>query len=175
MNANPVAPLGMRQGEHARVVRVVADEHPTSPREYDNLGIIACVPTRYALGDETIETLDDTAFAVERDAAVLLPVHLLDHSGLAISLTPFHCPWDSGQVGWIYATRPTIREAFGVERITSSVRIRVVEVLAAEIAEYDAYLRGEGYGYEIVEDGVVVDSCWGYYSPEAALAAGETA
>lgn len=44
---------------------------------------------------------------------VILPLYLYDHSGITISTGPFSCPWDSGQVGWIYAPKDTFRKATG--------------------------------------------------------------
>ena len=32
----------------------------------------------------------------------ILPLYLYDHSGLSMNTSGFSCPWDSGQVGWIY-------------------------------------------------------------------------
>lgn len=158
-------------------VRVVLDEHPMSPREHDNLGVIVTAHSRYALGDEQVSyAIDESEIATERGGVVLLPIFMLDHSGLTLSTTPFSCPWDSGQVGWIYATREAIKEAYGVQRITAAVREQVIATLIAEVTEYDAYVRGEAYGYEVVDAlGEVVDSCWGYFCEEDAEAAGAEA
>jgi len=35
---------------------------------------------------------------------IMLPLYLYDHSGITMSTGKFSCPWDSGQVGWIYCT-----------------------------------------------------------------------
>jgi hypothetical protein len=40
---------------------------------------------------------------------VILPLYLYDHGGITISCSPFSCPWDSGQVGWIYADYDMIK------------------------------------------------------------------
>jgi len=39
------------------------------------------------------------------DKYIILPLFLYDHSGITMSTGPFSCPWDSGQVGWIYASK----------------------------------------------------------------------
>ena len=39
------------------------------------------------------------------DKYIILPLYLYDHSGITMSTGPFSCPWDSGQVGWIYAPK----------------------------------------------------------------------
>jgi hypothetical protein len=36
------------------------------------------------------------------------------------------------------------------------------QALRGEVAEYDAYLCGECYGYVVERDGEHLDSCWGF-------------
>jgi hypothetical protein len=79
---------------------------------------------------------------------------------------PFSCPWDSGQVGFVYVALDKVRLEFGWKRITQPRRRRIKAVLEAEIQEYSWHLENEVYGYEIeTEDGEFVDSCWGFYGP----------
>ena len=44
---------------------------------------------------------------------------------------------------------------------------RVTKLLEAEVEEYDHYLTGDVYGYEITKGerqaGDVIDSCWGFF------------
>ena len=40
----------------------------------------------------------------QMDGMVILPLYLYDHSGITMNTCGFSCPWDSGQVGWIYAS-----------------------------------------------------------------------
>jgi hypothetical protein len=90
---------------------------------------------------------------------------MYDHSGITIRTSPFSCPWDSGQIGFIYATPERIREFYGVKRITAKVKADVLKHLHGEIETYDKYLTGEVYRYLIIDpDGNDVDSCSGYYS-----------
>ena len=49
------------------------------------------------------------------------------------------------------ASAATIRENFGVKRITRSVRERATRLLLAEVKEYDAYLRGDVYMLTLIE------------------------
>ncbi|HOO12216.1 MAG TPA: hypothetical protein PK684_04600 [Bacillota bacterium] len=39
------------------------------------------------------------------DKYIILPLYLYDHGGITMRTNPFSCPWDSGQVGWIYASK----------------------------------------------------------------------
>jgi hypothetical protein len=94
--------------------------------------------------------------------AVLLPVFLYDHCGLAMNTIGFHCPWDSGQVGFIYVTLEAVRKEFGVRRVTRALREKAAAILRGEIVSYDAYLGGRVYGYVIEWDGEEVDACWGF-------------
>ena len=47
------------------------------------------------------------------DKYIILPLFLYDHSGITMSTGPFSCPWDSGQVGWIYAPKQKFIEETG--------------------------------------------------------------
>ncbi len=47
------------------------------------------------------------------DKYIILPLFLYDHSGITMSTGPFSCPWDSGQVGWIYASKKTFIDETG--------------------------------------------------------------
>ncbi len=76
---------------------------------------------------------DDVIISELEKDHVILPVFLLDHSGLAISTLPFGDPWDSGQVGWIYADRNTVIEEYG-------------EWSAASRQKTEEFMRGEVQG-----------------------------
>jgi hypothetical protein len=99
------------------------------------------------------------------DAAYLmLPLYLMDHSGISMSTGSFGDPWDSGQVGWIWMTRRTAIENWGKAKLTKAVRTQALESLKSEVEVYDQYLTGDVYGYVIEdEDGTEVDSCWGFF------------
>lgn len=151
-----------------------------SPRNWCTLGAMICWHSRHALGDKhhhhaPYAFLCDLAEAdEERDVsfdslykrierkAVLLPLYLHDHSGITMNTTGFSCPWDSGQVGFIYVSMADVRKEYGVQRVSKKIRARVRDQLIAEVSSYDDYLRGNIYGYEIVKDDDVIDSCWGF-------------
>ena len=46
-----------------------------------------------------------------------------------------------------------------------------MKLIEAEVNEYDHYLTGEVYGYEICsdDDDEVIASCWGYYDREECM------
>jgi len=151
-------------------LEIVPDPEPEDPREWDNLGRMVCFHNRYVLGDahdlrtEDFESWDDLEDHLRREGAkVILPLYLLDHSGLRISTEPFNDPWDSGQIGFIYATGIVENEQ------------KTKEILRAEVEEYDRYLRGEAYGftrYRIEGHSLIeTESCFGFSTIDHALEA----
>lgn len=114
---------------------------------------------RLWLGDYVSDLREDEQIDLCRpliDAvAEVLPCYLYDHSGITMSTGRFSCPWDSGLVGFIWATHKTATEK-GVEVE------KLAEVLEGEVAVYAQYLEGDVYGFSI-EDGDYENSCWGFY------------
>ena len=134
------------------------------------------IPTAwYVTWDVTINTprrgyacaVNQALMAEIEKEHIVLPLYLYDHSALAMSTDSFigravHAEWDSGQVGWIYVSKEDIRAEYQVDRITPSVREQAENRLKDEVRIYDAYLRGECYGYELYKNGELTDSCWGF-------------
>ncbi len=138
------------------------DSGDCDPREFDNLGTLVCWHRRCGLGHRNITSPGELAGIMPKNA-IKLPVYLYEHSGMTISLEPFDDPWDSGQVGWIFASRETVRKEYSCTEITPEIREKVLSVFAAEIKTYDAYLRGEVFGYVVKDpEGNDLDSCWGF-------------
>lgn len=111
-----------------------------SPREFDNVGTMACREyRRYDLGDKNgLEDLmnaikesgvemdeadwelseqyteHDVSFWAEMfkkyNLGVIQPLYLYDHSGVTMSTTPFADKWDSSSAGFIFATNQKIQE-----------------------------------------------------------------
>ena len=168
-------------------LRIVRDEDPVNPRlDDDNLGTMICFHKRYNLGDEhNIESSDfngwdDMAAHLTQahDAAVILPLFLYDHSGITLQTSPFSCSWDSGQIGFIYMSRTTVRnEAPGHPKILSkAAKVWATQCLLAEVQRYDQYLTGDVWGY-VIEDSASheVESCWGFYGESYCQTEGENA
>lgn len=156
-------------------IKIVRDDDPMSPRDWDNLGTMICSHRRYNLGDEQFEAdrfegwADVRASLVEAGARIILPLRLYDHSGITMSVGSGAHPmdpggWDSGQVGFIYVTAAKLREEYSVKRISKKVLTEAEEVLRGEVKVYDEYLTNDCYGYVIEDpDGEDVESCWGFY------------
>lgn len=156
-------------------VRIIAESNPESPRQWDNMGTMIAFHGRYALGDKDhgfnahdYNGWDEMEAAIlkEHKDGVILPLYLFDHSGITMNTTGFHCPWDSGQVGFIVASAAKIRENYQVKRITAKVRERALEHLRSEVETYDQYLRGDVYGFVIEGGEHDGDSCWGFFGDD---------
>lgn len=68
--------------------------------------------------------VDDTMLRVISEKYIVMPLYLLDHSGLAMQTTSFNDPWDSGQVGWVYVSKEDALKEYGAEKMTGALRKR---------------------------------------------------
>lgn len=161
-------------------IKIYHDPDAESPREWFNLGTLICWHRRYRLGDDhrfdspeaflrnLADVSDQSDLPMDQlraraeCEAIILPVFLYDHSGLAMNTIGFHCPWDSGQVGFVYVTLEEVRKEFGAKRVTKAFRNKAEDVLRGEIVDYDAYLGGRVQGYVIEQNGAEIDACWGF-------------
>jgi hypothetical protein len=137
-------------------IKIIQDQHPQDPREWDNLGTMACFHGRYQLGDPTPDSKETVDQNIREGSYLYMPVYLYDHSGITVSTEPFSCPWDSGQIGWIYVSYERIEKEYGWklyqpgeikslenrikaemgwEVITQSRRDTLAEMIQSEITE----------------------------------------
>jgi hypothetical protein len=163
------------------------------PRDNTNLGTMVCAHPHYNLGDHRDPTMRRLAAdlvviysehgdegVVEHlkarfQATVVLPLYLLDHSGLAMRVGRSFADvdpgeWDSGLIGFIFDTDKG-RDETGVEPED------VEQALRSEVEEYDRWLQGDVWSYVIErlvtcshgdEHAEIVDSCGGYIGHEYA-------
>ena len=96
---------------------------------------------------------------------IMLPLYLYDHSDITMNTTGFSCPWDSGQVGWIYADLSMMRDlGYDWKIITAKRKAEILKRLKAIVGTYDNYLSGAVYGYQIESPGgFEAGSCCGYF------------
>jgi hypothetical protein len=152
--------------------RIIQDEDGESPREWSNLGIMACWHRRYTLGD--VQPKQDPAEWLKANApegSIVLAVSLYDHSGITMRVGPPTDRWDSGYVGYIVATPEKIRENFMVKRITAKIRQRAEQCLIGEVETYDEYLRGNVWGFVLEGGPADGDSCWGFLGSDPSTVA----
>jgi len=152
-------------------IEIQQDENPESPREWDNICIFHVAHKKYSFGDLNYNTFKSIENAIKEALivkSIVLPLYIYDHSGITISLSPFFCPWDSGQVGFVEIPRKKMLSEFGGKIFTDKLKEKALEIAQQEVKNLDMYLRSEIYGY-IIDDGDG-DSCWGFYGEDEALA-----
>jgi hypothetical protein len=168
-------------------INIEQDTFPSDPLLDSDcfIGEIVCFHPRYTIGhehswnnpDNFLEYLAGTSsekrtiegdrdyheYLIEKATKkgnIILPVYLYDHSGLCIQTKPFSCPWDSGQIGWIYTNKSNLKKAGHYwETITKERKERILKWLKSEIETVSNYISGDVYGYTIEETD---DSCWGF-------------
>jgi hypothetical protein len=127
-------------------IELVRDIDAESPREWENQWVFHCQALRtHDLGDS------DSAPPV---GVATTPIYAYEHGGIVLSLSPFSCPLDSGQIGvaWPKEASATLID------------------LESELATYNQYLSGDVWGFAVFnKDGVLVDSCYGFYGTESAI------
>lgn len=124
----------------------------------------------------------------ELDNYCIMPLYLLDHSGITMSVSSFNDPWDSGCVGYISCTRDRAMELWCKKPEDFSTptewKERAKEEMTGEVKTYDIFIRGDVFGVIIekciatqedleiwgdditeLSDGCFDDyeSCWGFF------------
>lgn len=98
---------------------------------------------------------------------IIMPLYLYDHSGLSIRTEPFLCPWDSGQVGWIYVPIARVKKEFGWRRLTGKRRRQIEQYLRGGVDQYDRYLSGQVFEFVLEDqDEQILDACGGFDDEE---------
>lgn len=191
--------------EHEGVeIKIYQDEDPPNPREDDQLAVLYCWHPDYKLGDEQFTRNDHDSMtdvieflSTERKAVVIVPLFLLDHSGItmsagrALDLNAWSkadieardrfvgdaAGWDTTHVGFGYVTLERANE-LGVGEAAKKEGENLLDVferqLRNEVAEYDQFLTGDVYGF-VAGDGSDEDgSCWGLFGFDYAKSEAES-
>lgn len=175
-------------------IGIYVDDTPFNPREeYDNMGHMVCWHRDYILGDKQTEWymespdafhgwLDgdeedwdgdeedwDCGHPARDDIAVMLPLYLMDHSGLWMNTGGFSGVdshgWDWGQVGYIYVTNDEVIHEYG--DLSKESIARAEKYLRGEVETYSDYISGQVYGYIITgPEGEDIGGCWGYFGSD---------
>lgn len=157
-------------------VTILHDMDPESPRDWDNVGTMICSHRGYTLGDEQFDPSDFDGWedlkkhlVEERGAVIILPLSLYDHSGISMFIPGDgryrqHEAWDSGQVGFIFATEEDIKHC-GLDKELAEKQLR------GEVFTYNQFLEGDVYGFKVEDErtGEEIDSCWGIFGSEYAI------
>lgn len=172
-------------------ITIVPDEYSENPRhEWDNFGVFIMAHKNYMFADKGKDFKDAESLNqdVKDNAVIALPVYMYDHSGITISTNSFNCQWDSGQIGFIYATAQAIRGNYNdivLEGKTNAeiteyiknppnelwrrLQAKILKLLKAEIRTLDQYVVGDIWHYNIENNGEDVDSCGGFYGYDTCL------
>lgn len=145
-----------------RELAIEADPHVADVIDYwENAGY-------EAYGEEKSDAMVKKAIerAIDKHV-VMLELYLYDHGGITISCSPFSCPWDSGQVGYIYVTRADILKEYGGKVLTQAKRKQAEALLRCEVEVYDQYLTGDVWGYIVEHEPTGwEESCWGFFGDD---------
>ena len=107
---------------------------------------------------EALSSKDKWALLEKHAKIIYLPLYLFDHSGLSMSTGDFGDPWDSGQVGYIYASYEDAKSLIRDGACYKSKKgdyVKVTErnwkealcsTMNDEVETYDLYLQGRVYG-----------------------------
>lgn len=122
-----------------------------NPRNGSCLGHLFLFHKKRDLGDETEHTAQDfenfedmeTFLRETEEAIVVLPVFGYDHGQLRIQVGPYNDPWDSGQLGFIWATKGDIMTWYQASEWEDRLASEASAVLLSEVKAYDAYINNE--------------------------------
>lgn len=155
---------------------LVQDDMPFDPRGFDTLTKMVCFHRRYSLPNELeldegdYQSWEEVEQAIRKREHVLLikPLYMYDHSlqDIATSYQPYwwHAQWDAGRIGFVYVTKER-------QKLLGVPKSKLEAVLESEVAEYAAYMRGDCWGWKVLDEtGEVFDAVFGYYDRDAAEA-----
>jgi hypothetical protein len=144
-------------------IEIGFDQDCENPIEYFDHVSIACFHNCYDLGNRQNETIEDIEQEIKNEQALFLPIYMYDHSGITINTTGFSCPWDSGQIGYVFITRTQILKEYESKILTKKIKQKVYESLQNIIKTYSAYLEGNVFYYLVKDcENNFLDSCGGY-------------
>lgn len=155
--------------------KIRRDDDCESPREWDNIGVLACDHKRYSIGDKDyglpFVNGDWRAGKLRDDIYLCLEVWGYEHGGIALSHArsgQFADQFDSGRAGWHYVTIDTVKENWPKLDIGSiELRDQVERALKAELEVMNLWLAGECWYYVVKdEEGNTVDSCGGFITDD---------
>jgi len=117
----------------------------------DSIKILYRKSSKYTLGDTPVENTNDINHLFPSTEYHWYEVYAYVHSGVALSLSPFGCPWDSGRSGFAVVKRSDFPD-----------NEKARDAAKSFVDEMSKYLNGETY-YFCIEDenGEHVDSCGG--------------
>jgi hypothetical protein len=119
----------------------------TSPS--GQFGQIAYTGSSYVLGTKRVsrDELDEISSGIKGGSLVGVPVFAYIHGAVAIKAAdcnPFACRWDSGQSGFVYASKAEIRDWLGCKRVGKGAYKKAIAALFGLVEAYQGVLDGKG-------------------------------
>lgn len=163
-------------------IEIVLDRDPLHPmRDWDTVGAILHWSREYDLGRgiERGSSEGDVKAFIENELdekpLMVLPLYMMKHGDVALSLGEFGDRWDSGRIGYAIVTYEAA-DAMGYGTLpdgshTKEQMEQIRAVLAQEIENYSQYLNGNVYEYIVIPRSPDDPHNGGYFSIEDALAA----
>ena len=141
---------------------IAHDELAGSPREDNCNQFCLALTGRYQRFDESDQKMEYLIRDIKKGETLAFPVYCYEHGGVAFNLTGFSCPWDSGQIGFLYASKFNIYHQYGVRRISPKLKEKLRKNAESELQELEDYVMGRTYLYELYKDEEEVGSCSGF-------------
>lgn len=177
----PIKTIPLSDGSKLDIWRDDPAEH--NPRQWSTLGTMVCFHQKYCLGDaQDYHGYDrrnfNTWLALEarivkdHDPLVILPLYMMDHSGLSVSTTDEtfkKCDqdgWDWGQIGFIFVSKEKAKDLYFKKKTSKKLVAMVQQVLVSEVDTYDLYLRGEIYGFTLTDPNGEEDGVGGFFGDD---------
>jgi len=140
---------------------IAHDEFAESPREYCNQFRFVASGKYSVYNDDSI-TPEELVKCNKHNDYLIFPVYCYEHGGVSFNLTGFHCPWDSGQIGFMYRSKLGIYNDYDVKRISPKLKEKLRKNAEAELQELEDYVMGNTFLYELYKDEEELDSCAGF-------------
>ena len=132
-----------------KILKIVRDEDPINPIEWDTLGIFATKKT-YCFSQTQLQSnnLVDAYNELKKQGAIcILDLYKFEHGNFLLSTKPFNNIWDSCQIGYIYTTQ----ERCKLLGINPKNTRKVKKILDEEVKTMSCFCNGNVFGYVLFQ------------------------
>lgn len=138
-----------------------------------SLGTIALFHPDYEIGHRTpYQTLPELHVSINSLHMFSLPIYLVkNHDRLSITTYPARGSKNVEQIGYIYVAPDKIRANLETQRIGTRIKNIALDILAKEVATYNAYLCKSLCAFEVSEGGKVINRETGFLTVQEAMLA----
>jgi hypothetical protein len=140
---------------HGYTIAIQQDDDPMAPDDWDGNAILVTTRNRYFSRQPKGFDLDEIRDGEFDETHFRYPLFMYAHSGVALSMSGFADPWDSGQCGYVLVPKDKTID-WDQEPVARQAAQQTV-------AAWNQYLSGDVWGYVVTGPGDVNESCWGFY------------